>query len=89
MKNRPRSKEITEKVYRAAKPRAIFTSSSVLSPLGIYIISNKHKNCMVYTFQCSCSKSYIGETSRNLETRTKEHFLKYVKEHIKKSAKNN
>ena len=36
-------KEDDEKVYRAAKPRVIFTSSSVLSPKGKDLISNKEK----------------------------------------------
>ena len=42
---------------------------------------------MVYTFKCCCSDSYIGQTSRHLETRIKEHVPKCVREHIKNSPK--
>ena len=60
------TKKITEKVYFAAKPRVIFTSRSVLSPRGKYLISNRDKSCVVYTFECCCLDSYIGQTSRHL-----------------------
>ena len=43
-------KKMTEKVYRAVKLRVVFTSSSVLSPKGKNLISNKEKSCVVYTF---------------------------------------
>ena len=80
-------KKMTEKVYFSAKPRVIFTSSAVLSPRGKDLISNKEKSCVVYTFECCCSDSYIGQTSRHLETRIKEHVPKCVREHIKNSPK--
>ena len=52
-----KKKKLTEKVYRAAKTTVIFTSSSVLSPKGKDLISNKHKSCVVYTFKCCCLSS--------------------------------
>ena len=76
---------MTEKVYFAAKPRVIFTSSSVLSSKGN--ISNKEISCVVYTFECCCSDSYIGQTPRHLKTRIKEHVLKCVREYIKNQSK--
>ena len=75
-------KKMTEKVYRAVKPMVIFTSRSVLSPKGKYLISNKEKCCVVYIFECCCSNSYIGQTSKHLETIIKEHVRKCVREHI-------
>ena len=38
-------------------------NSSVLSPKGKDLIYNKEKSCVVYTFECCCSNSYIGQTS--------------------------
>ena len=67
-------KKLTEKVYRAAKPRVIFTSSSVLSPKSKDLMSNKHKSCVVYTFECCCSNSYVGQASRHFEIRIEEHI---------------
>ena len=42
---------------------------------------------MVYTFECCCSDSYTGQTSRHLKTRIKEHFPKCVRKHIKNQPK--
>ena len=42
---------------------------------------------MVYTFECCCSDSYTGQTSRHLKTRIKEHVPKCVREHIKNQPK--
>ena len=69
-------KNMTEKVYRASNPRVIFTSAAILNPQGKDLISYKHKSCVVYTYECCCSNSYIGQTSRHLETIIKEHVLK-------------
>ena len=70
-----------KKNYCTANPRVIFTLSFVLSPNGKDIISNKHKNCVVYTFKCCCSNSYVGQTSRQLETKIKDHIKKRVRDH--------
>ena len=80
-------KKLTEKVYRAAKLTVIFASSFVLSPKGKNLISNKHKSCMVYTFEYWFSNSYIGQTSRHLETRIIEHIPKCVSSHISNQPK--
>ena len=80
-------KKMTEKVYRASNPRVIFTSTSILNPKGKDHISHNHKSCVVYTFKCCCSNSYIGQTSRHLETRIKEHVPKCVREHIANQPK--
>ena len=80
-------KKFSKKVYRAAKPRVIFTLSSVLSPIGKDLISNKHKSCVVYTFECCCSNNYISQTSRHLEIRIKEHTSKCVSDHISNQSK--
>ena len=42
---------------------------------------------MVYTFECCCSNSYIGQTSKHLETRIKEHIPKCVSDHISNQPK--
>ena len=78
---------MTEKVYRASNPTVIFTSAAVLNPKGKDPIPYKHKSCVVYTYECCCSNSYIGQTSRHLETRIKEHVPKCVKEHVKDQPK--
>ena len=32
----------------------------------------------MYKFNCSCEKSYIGQTSRHINTRIEEHLLVYA-----------
>ena len=78
---------MTEKVYRASNSRVIFTSAAVFNPQGKDLISYKHKSCVVYTYECCCSNSYIGQTSRHLETRIKEHVPKCVKDNVKYQPK--
>ena len=73
-------------VYRAAESSVIFISSFVLSPKDKYLILSKNKSCVVYTFNCRCSSSYIGQTSRHLETR-KKRVPKSVREHNKNKPK--
>ena len=45
-----------------------------------------HKKAGVYRIPCECSKVYIGETGRNLETRLKEHKTSYRLSDWDKSA---
>ena len=52
-----------------------------------YLIPNKEKSCVVYTFEFCWSDSYIGQTSRHLDTRIKKHVPKCVREHIKSQPK--
>ena len=42
---------------------------------------------MIYTFKRCCLNRYIGQTSRHLETRIKEHIPKCMREHIKNQPK--
>jgi len=35
---------------------------------------DRHQHKGVYKIDCSCGKSYIGETGRSLQTRLKEHM---------------
>ena len=75
---------MTEKVNMASNnPRILFKSAAVLNPKSKTLISYKHKNCVIYTYECCCWNSYIKKTSRHLETRIKEHVPKFVKEHVK------
>ena len=69
-------KNMTEKIYRASNQRVIFTSASVLNPKGKDLVPYKHKSCVVNTYECCCSNSYIGQTSMHLETRIKSTFLR-------------
>ena len=79
-------KIVTEKVYRASNQRFIFTSAAVSNPQGKYLVSYKHKSCVVYTYECS-SNSYIEQILRHLETKIKEHVPKCVKEYVKHQPK--
>ena len=47
-------------------------------------LPNQDKSCIVYKFNCSCERSYIGQTSRHLKTRKKEHLLAFVLKFIEK-----
>ena len=42
---------------------------------------------MVNSIECFCSNSYIGQTSRHIETRTKMYISKCVKEHLNNQPK--
>ena len=45
------------------------------------------KNSGIYKINCKqCGKVYIGQTKRNLDTRTKEHFRNLRLNHTDKSA---
>ena len=45
-------------------------------------------SCIVYKFNCFCDKSYIGQTSRHLKTRIKEHLPTCVLKFMIKKPKN-
>ena len=55
--------------------------SKVKDPLPIELQSG-----VVYRIPCSCGKSYIGETTRRLETRLKEHRDDCRKQNLQSSA---
>ena len=71
-------KNMTKKVYHASNPRVIFTSAAVLNLKGKDLISYKQKGCVVYTYECCCSNSYTGQTSRHLEKSTFLSALKFM-----------
>ena len=48
-----------EKVFRADNFKIISLSSLSLRGEDM---SNKHKSCVIYTFECCCSNCYIGQT---------------------------
>ena len=58
-----------------------------MSHEGKDLISNKHKNCVVYTFQYFSSNNYIGQTFRHLETRIKEYIPKCVRDYTNNQPK--
>ena len=70
-------------ISESAKPRVILKYSPMLTPKGNDLISIKDNSYVVYTFECCCKNSYIGQTSRNLRTRIKEHIEKCVEDYIK------
>ena len=47
---------------------------------------DKHQLKGVYKIDCSCGKSYIGETGRSLQTRLKEHGADIRNERSRTSA---
>ena len=49
----------------------------------------KHLCCVVYHGICSCGNNYIGETIRNVVTRTEEHEQPNGKSETSKHLKNN
>ena len=75
-------KLMTESLYSAVTPRVIFVSKPVLKIELKDPISHMEKSCVVYSFNCFCERSYIGQTSRHLRTRMKEHIPKCVREFI-------
>ncbi len=52
--------------------------------------AHHHSKCQnaVYSVSCSCSTRYVGETVRNLKTRTHEHTLKSSKRIISLHVEN-
>ena len=46
-----------------------------------------NKSSVVYKFTCVCKATYIGETSRCLNTRIEEHFEKDKNSHVFKHLK--
>ena len=45
-------------------------------------LSYLDKSCIVYKFNCSCERIYIGQTTRHLKIRIKEHIPKCVEDYI-------
>ena len=77
-------KDLIKTSYNQVCPRAIFISKPLLKGQLKDPIPDQDKSCIVYKFNCSCEKSYIGQTSRNLKTRIKEHLPACVLKFIEK-----
>ena len=77
-----RVKSITESAYFALKPRVIFTSKPLISLDVKDPMSYLDKSCIVYKFNCSCERIYIGQTTRHFKIRIKEHIPKCVEDYI-------
>ena len=67
-------KELIKENYNQISPRIIFLSKPLIKVQLKDPITNQDKSCIVYKFKCFCDKSYIGQTSRDLKTRIKEHL---------------
>ena len=80
--------EITSKTYHAVNPRVLFMSKPILQRSGKDLMTPEEKSLVVYKFKCCCDSSYIGQTSRHLTTRMKEHVPKCITTYIKDSEDN-
>ena len=68
----------------SVSPRIHLISKPMLKTATKDVLSKTKQSSVLYRFNCSCESSYIGRTSRSLETRIGEHVPKDVKEKIKK-----
>ena len=75
--------DITSKTYHAVNLRVLFMSKPILQRSGKDLMTPKEKSLVVYKFKCCCDSSYIGQTSRHLTTRIKEHVPKCITSYIK------
>ena len=75
--------DITSKTYHAVNPRVLFMSKPILQRSGKDLMTPQEKSLVVYKFKCCCDSSYIGQTSRHLITRIKEHVPKCITSYIK------
>jgi len=70
--------EVTDKMAKILRKKNIITQFSALGTIRQSLKSvkddiDKQQLKGVYKIDCSCGKSYIGETGRSLQTRLKEH----------------
>ena len=82
---------ITDKIAKILKKKNIITRFSAPSTIRQSLTSVKddidnHQLKGVYKIECSCGKSYIGETGRSLQTRLKEHGADIKNERSRTSA---
>lgn len=71
-------KGVTDKIARILKKKNIITHFSAPGTImqSLKSVKDEIDNQQlkgVYKIECSCGKSYIGETGRSLQTRLKEH----------------
>ena len=69
---------VTNKIAKILKKKIIITHFSAPGTIrqgmrSVKDVIEKHQLKGVYKIDCSCGKSYIGETGRSLHTRLKEH----------------
>ena len=64
--------------FYAAKPIILFQCNRIPKASPKDPISNKGSFGVIYKFTCGCGDSYIGRTNRDLETRIKEHLLRWL-----------
>ena len=77
---------IKEKAYYSVKQLVFLILSNPYTERQIP--NNKQKyNSVFYTFQCCCESNYIGQTSRHLIKRIKEHVPKFVENFIQHPVK--
>ena len=74
-------KVLTRQCFYAVEPRIIFTSKPIFSHVHKDRIPMKDNSLVIYQFQCSCEKNYVGKTKRRLVDRMKEHIPPCVTKH--------
>ena len=83
---------VSEQIRRLCKDfdiRAVFRSGPILCSLLTKVkdtLPMEKQANVVYKVPCTCGKVYIGETTRRLETRLKEHKDACIKGFTDKSA---
>ena len=76
-------KVITRNCYHAVEPRVIFQSKPILSHANKDRIPMSNTSMIIYHYKCYCENNYIGQTSRRLIDRMKEHIPKCVVDHYR------
>ena len=83
-------KKITKLLKRYCKPdldiKLVFTTFKLRNLFGVKdFVPQSLRSRVVYKFQCaSCNACYIGETTRHLSTRIREHLVSDKSSHIYK-----
>ena len=79
-----RIKYAVTKCFGAVNTRVHLISKPMLKTATKDVLSMNKQSSVLYRFTCSCESSYIGRTTRSLQTRIDEHVPKDIKEKIKK-----
>ena len=88
-------KKITKLLKRYCKPdldiKLVFTTFKLRNLFGVKdFVPQSLRSRVVYKFQCaSCNACYIGETTRHLSTRIREHLVSDKSSHIYKHSYKN
>lgn len=67
-------KNITEKTFRSAKLRCIFSTRTILAPTPKDSLPAFSTSSVIYEFKCECDSRYVGRTSQRLGDRVKQHI---------------